>query len=457
MMDKPGIFGKYRFLIAAFIIFVLSLFVKLSYFNSLQKVLMFPDSYEYLSAAEKIKSLNVEISRVPGYPVFLLATRVVFRFMKTETGIFIAQAIMSSVGAVLLLKAGFLLFKSRIASVSVCLIYIFHSAVFSWDFLILTESMSMFLIILLVLLFALYSYTRHRMYLLFLYMTCIVLMFTKPFYIFLPVLLSGVLIFQSMVAKDTKDIKRVLALSIIGPAVAYSIVAAYSYVNYRQNGYFGISNVSAINRLGKVLQYDMYSLGENEKIVSLIENEMKTNGGAKPVPAEFIKKHGLDDNNYSELREFLNSIIKKHPLLFVKKTVELTFTEIYKEKFFIDYNKYNSNSEWHQFLYDKIADVPWLNSFGFVFILLLAEISNIVFSIAKSCCFRVKKHEWPWIFVMLLCLYQLVLSIAGSHGEYHRLMAPVYALIFLIFMRLILQLCSFGKKVFCQIHYKEKN
>jgi len=392
---------------------------------------MFPDTYEYIYAANLIADFKIHISRVPVYPIFIQLAHKLLPWLEMEASAVILQIILAAVASILLFFTCRSILKSNIKALIVVLFYNISISVINWDTFVLTESTSLIFIICMLASISAYFIKKQPRYIIITFASCFLLVFTKPFYLLLPILISGILLVFNLI--NNKSGKAFTAV-VCSAVFIYIAVFGYCFLNQKQNDYFGISNVSVINRLGKVFQYDMYDLGSNEKIKTYIEKEYELSGGEDPVPVVFIAKYGLAVNNYEEISEFVDEVIKEHPFIYLRKTMSFVTDELYRYPFMTDYNLSwtNYSKGWPEKMYYYFNDMRILNNFSFVFLLIFIESIIILWRILRK-----TKIDWIWIFCVLMITYQLFMSVFGAHGEYPRLMAPVYILIFLVFFRLL--------------------
>jgi len=434
---------KNRMIIIAIILFLFGLCIRLLYYSALDQILIYPDSAEYLITADRIRRLELHSTRVPIYPLFIVISQNLLFFLDSVTAVIFVQAIISSAAAVLLFIAAYKIFGSKIKAILFFLFWSVSVCVINWDFLVLTESITIVYMILLIFFFIVYMQKKKEAYSIIIYAICFALLFTKPFYIALPPVIAAIIL---ILAKISGDWKRTAVITLISLTVMYLSVFAYSFANYKQTGYFGISNVSVINRFGKILQYGMYELEDNEKITAYIKQYMKDNEGELPIPVQFINDYDLNDNNYSEISEYVSKIIKEHPIVFLKETVKLVTKKLYKEEVFVDYNHvYNNDNyikEWPVHLFKYVNDIEFINTFRFLLIILFIDIFFIIYSIVKK-----KKLAYFWLMAFLLVAYQFSMSVAGAHDEYHRLMAPSYVFIFLIIFKYIFVIADYASRL----------
>ncbi len=422
--------NRVQFFFCCFFIFALSLTIRAFYFMGLKEIRLYPDSKEYVEAAYKLSYLAIDAARVPVYPGFIQVARHLLFWLPQELAVCIAQMTLSSVGMILLLYLSRMLFQSYIKALLVTIFSALSIFVMNWDFLILTESLTIFLIILLVLLWVQFIEKPIRKYSIGIYFVCLALLFTKPFYIVLPVaLFTGLLFFQ----RHSGQAKRDLVVHAVAIGAIFLLVLSHSLANYSQNGYGGISSVGGVNKMGKILQYNLQELSSDEKIKALVREEKGKKGTGEIEPVAFMQEHGLDKEYYKAAAEFSSEIIQRHPILYVRKTFEFMGSEKFlRSAIFADYNYNNYEVSWPENLKNFLNNRLRINSFKFLFILLFIECLHTLFCMMKR-----KKDGWNWAGIDVLILYQVFMSIGGSHGEYHRLIAPVYIFIFLIMFRTV--------------------
>lgn len=420
---------KFSFFLPASAIFIISLLIRTFYFITLKEFRVYPDSEEYLRAAYKLSSLMMDTARVPLYPAFIQLSRLVLPWTSATEAVYIFQMIVSSLGMVILFILCSMLFHSGIKAFFITVFCATNTAIINWDFLLLSESLSMVLLLFLVfiLLLLLQKPVLSRIVLSFVLCGC--LLFIRPFYALFPALLMiGFLFLFRLLYKQER---RFIWASLAGAAVVYLAVLLYSNVNYHQNGYLGISPVSTINKMGKVLQYDMQDLSSNEKIKEWVRQEKTAARDEAVDPVVFMRKYGLEENFYQEAAEFTGEIIKNHPLIYIRETLGfIAGEEFLNSPVFTDYNQNNYNRLWPSELFYALNGFAQFNKFKFFLFLLFLECIHTVAALAAG-----KKDGWMWLVIDSILLYQLFMSVIGAHGEYQRLMAPAYPFIFIIFYR----------------------
>ncbi|HBQ64809.1 MAG TPA: hypothetical protein DD727_07810 [Clostridiales bacterium] len=469
---------KIGFYAAGVILGLLALLFRRLYLGQLSSYLLYPDTAEYFDAAQNLALGRIDLMRMPLYPLFLL---VVSRLSGTGVGTdaFVAvtvdvQCVLSSVG-ILFLYHSLVMLLSRPLQYRPCSIAgrigafgsdsgdkdrpadpgtyslkaiagsflaaglaAIHPALVNWDFLILTESLTIFWMILLV--WSWLRYTRtfpekspysERMpprvgSLIQIFIFSAFLAFTKPFYLALPGLL--LLLLALFAFFNGRSARAHLLPAGICTLSVYLLMGTYCVVNGVQNNYYGLTGVSGINSFGKILQYRMEDLGEEGQILEQIRQET-ARSGEPPEPAEFAEKYGYDRENYQGIRDFAESIIRKNPLRYMKETLKLIFWTLLDQRALTDYNN-------RVFIVD-----PWVRGWmkmlgGSVFtyaVLYVLLAAWILLSAGMIAC----KQSGPRAilaraFLLILVLYQIAMTLAGAHGEYARLIAPVLVVVLIL-------------------------
>lgn len=416
-----------KFIILACILFFLSMGARMIYSASLKQILLYPDSMDYMRAAERLSKLKVDLARVPVYPMVIQFCKIVLGGWGKTAGVILFQMILSSFTVVLTFYIMGALFKSHVKAFTGSVYCAFSVALINWDFLILTESLTLFLLMLFLFSFILYVKHQGNRRILGLFAVSWLLILTKPFYLPLPLITFVVLLFYGVASRK---VKQILWFGLPVLMIIYISVGVYSYINYRQNGFWGVSNVSAVNSLGKVLQYRMHELGDNKLLIDLINREIGENNGETPDPAGFIAKYPVYMENTGVISDFANGIIQRNPVRFIRETVKLVIRESNQWGICADYHSNNYSKEWVNKYYHRVNNIPMVSTFTFIYILLGIEGLALLVSTIKY-----RRLEWVWILIVLIIGFQFAMSIAGSHGEYSRLVIPVYIYIQLLFFK----------------------
>jgi len=429
------------------LVFLVALAVRAIYFTALHSIAIYPDSVEYLSSAQKIESFKIDVSRVPIYPLFIQVASQILSGFSMERATVLLQMVTSSIGVVLVFLISRNLFKSTIKAFIVSIFCAVSVCLINWDFLVLTESLSIFLVLLLLLSFMMYMRKKSVVYMIMAFVISGLMMFIRPFYIAFPIMvLMAFLLYGFLESR----VRQVVVTGVLAIAVIYTCLIGYMYLNMTQNKYFGISDVSVINSLGKVLQYDMYDLGGNIKIKELIKKDIESNNGKLPYPKVFIYEHGFNTNNYSEISDFTKGIMLKHPYMYVSKTVEYMLKGISGSTVFTDYNTQNYKANWPKSLFNAVNNLPLVNNFFVIVALILFESAAIIYQAIKK-----RYYNWNWIFVILIIVYQFGMAIIGADGEFARLVAPTYILLFLIMFKYLYWLFDIIKDYFSKNAQKD--
>jgi len=148
----------------------------------------------------------------------------------------------------------------------------------------------------------------------------VLLLFTRPEWLLLPLLLVCYLLFLS---RDHLLFKPLMKRAIIVCSVLYALIGVYVASNAIVNHYVGLTTVENMNLVGKVIQYRMYNeatpeYASTQRIIARYAEHGQTSPykilGAEPE---------LAVNNAQPVSDFARSIILNHPVEFIAKTVPL--------------------------------------------------------------------------------------------------------------------------------------
>ena len=119
---------------------------------------------------------------------------------------------------------------------------------------IMTEGLSLSLLTTLVLCAVYFAKTLQVRMLWLLSICMLLLCFTRPEWLYFPILLYAYLFFLVIPRKDRR---RLLPPILVSVVAIYALLGSYIAVNALHNGFIGLSSVENMNLLGKILQYNM--------------------------------------------------------------------------------------------------------------------------------------------------------------------------------------------------------
>lgn len=435
-------------------VIIVGIVVRYLFFISIgQNIIMVSDSWTYLNCAKMLqKTFYLDVYRPPVYPAAILFCGTFLSWEKYYIGIIFIQVIMSILSTILVYKICMFICRSRLIGLLTSLIANISISTYGWDFMLMTENFSIFFVTLLTYLVLKYSRNHKPLYFCSIFIVLLLLIYTKPFFLFMPVLVMLLLILSAKL----NGFKINLTPIITGCMIIYLSVFFYSVLNYKLNGYFGLTSVSNVNCFGKILQYKMEPFGNNTEIKEDIKhaynNTSKDNlvGGQYLEPWGFLSKYGWGHNNYKDLGDFSYSIIKANPFLFIIKSLSITGHIIFKTCPFRDFIAVNALERSHSglefiFILKSLTNAIELLYASIIVFFIYTALIIIYYSIQSFFnynLFKLKRkgtinkdylysHMFGLLTISIIILYHYLVSSFFSYGDYSRLLAPSYYLMYL--------------------------
>ena len=271
---------------AVFLILLISLATNLLFFDPAKAPFMQPDSYGYVSMAKELSSFTLTDSatRTPTYPLYL-APFVAFNHLNWAI---YGQIFISGITNVLIFLIAFRITKNILLSLCCALLVAVDFYLIDFQSQILTESLSSFLITLSLWLHLKFSIEKTSKKLIFLLIiTDIALIFIRPVLVFLP----GIMLLADGLIKNIFSKQRNISQLLKQPTIILLLclqiftVLWWCNQNRLRHNFFGISRLSDIALLGKLIQYDM------------LKNDPTNN--TMPVSAQTIKSIAAKFRNTS--------------------------------------------------------------------------------------------------------------------------------------------------------------
>jgi 4-amino-4-deoxy-L-arabinose transferase-like glycosyltransferase len=275
-----------------------------------------PDSASYISLGTQLLhqpglGALFDAYRTPGYPVMLAAAGL-FQGRVDGDGIVYAQAALMVLTAFELYALTFGLTASRVAAMLVGFLFATNVRLVDWERLIMTESAAVFLVTTMLLTFWLWMRRRSTRWAALFGAASAVGMLTRPSLVYLPICLMALVLIG--------DRRRFAAVAVVC-ALTYLPIAGYAVVNERLHPHAGLSAVSNINLLGKVLEYGMQGEGDSSRFPAL------WTGISGLAPGDHDPYHILAADpaamgvDYADAAVFSQDIIWRHPVEYLGKSL----------------------------------------------------------------------------------------------------------------------------------------
>lgn len=437
------------------LIIILGLVIQLLYYISIhQKVIMLSDSWTYLNGAKMLqRGFYIDVYRPPVYLLLISLSGTLLTWQNYYIGVILIQVILLILDTIIIYKISNIITNKRYIGLITALIINLSMSVYGWNFMIMTESLSIFLVTLISFLAIKYFKNPKKVYFLSLISSLIAAIFLKPFFLFFPLLFAFIFLIKYFLLHDLKYKNQYKNL-VLGLLVIYSLVLIYSYLNFVHNGYFGLTSVSNVNCFGKVLQYRFENKGNNIKLINDIKKAYASTSSENLVnnyylePWNFIGKYGWRKNNYKEIGKFSSDIIKKTFLDYTLESLRLTLKLIIFYDPFKDFNaiKQLNNSAFSSKIVKSVYNFS--SKVGVLhYVLLLIPLIFIpyIFSLKID---LIRKY-FDILIIVLIVGYHYLVSAFFSYGDYCRLLAPCYVLIYFLIVNAIAVLVAFSCRLLC--------
>ncbi len=282
-------------------------------------VVRYPDTTAYIIAARELLSGNFapDVARTPGYPLFLAA---IFWVTRSETLIYVvgAQAALLVIGALEIYALSYMLSGRRWIGALIASLIGGNIYYANWSRPILSEALTTWLIISVMLCFAVYARRASHGTLALLALLVIYAVFTRPQLLYLPAILLVALGVRALRQRDSTGWRG--ALLRLWPAAAglmsvYALVLLYMVAFWMTYGAFTTTSVSNLSQLGMILRlhnvYNMPYTGADPQYDQL-RAQLLTVHGDNPVP--LINAHPAYEQHAGRFYgAFASEVLRAHP------------------------------------------------------------------------------------------------------------------------------------------------
>jgi hypothetical protein len=314
-----------KFFACALVVFCLTSLVVLIYYLNYPYVETNADTQSYLAVVTQLQDSGnpVNTFRLPVYPLLIL---IVYAFagQNNTMAVSIVQGILFILATLeIFLLVALLTRRGWLALLSGLLVGT-NLILLSYCKPIMTEGLSLWLFISFMLLIAAYLYTARLAFFWASICFLLLLLFTRPEWEILPILLCGYL----LVFSRKNAVRSLFPHLLAALLVIYMLIGSYILVNRLFGNFPGLTTVENMNIIGKVLQYHMQDeAGPEDRTLSLIFDKYTLRGQRDPY---YILGHEpeLERNNAQQAAIFARRIILSHPLEFLVKSIPYLFSSL---------------------------------------------------------------------------------------------------------------------------------
>lgn len=358
----------------------------------------FPDTESYLSFDSMLQG-----GRTPVYVLFLwLFSPLKHNMQLFGTMVVLVQSVLSFLCIPMLFEIVFLMTKRNILSFFIGVFYGCLPGILNFNYVLLTESLSISGFVLLVFLLIKFFQKKTAVLAFSVGLAALVLVLLRPSYLFLIVLLGGFWILWFFLGDG--DMRPKL-FGLLGTGLALAGVLLYCGQNYIRNGFFGLSSVVYTNQMCMLVQADALENERYPDISSFAQSAKEASGGDMWAVRDVVWESFPD-----KYREYVSDTMSVNFVKFLCDRVErtlaglqLSFPTCYAQAKF-----WGVNSALNEMLF------PW--SLMSVIMLVIIEFLYGTFQwvYRKSLC-------WPgW--GLALCTMGIVgTTVLGAQEEWQRL------------------------------------
>lgn len=410
-----------------FIALCLVVIIRIIYRSYFLQSTLYYDTKTYTDFGYNIFLGETDIFRTPGYPYFLkLIGLFVNNDSAVNTYVAVIQSFLSFLSVIILYFAGRKLFTNRYVLTFACFLYGIMPCVVNYDTCILTESLSLFCMVLLI--YFVFSFIAKPKT----YMAVIIGLYSfamimiKPAYIYFYAILG--VFFATRFILNREDRKKCFA-GILSLALSGIMLLGYCGLNYKNYGYFNISSVSVtVNKLFIVMDNNWTDNSDYPEITAHLSEKMNSIEYSNWIP-EIIEKLP-ETYSYKSIDEYVNSCIKKHKDEFLEynlKKVLNTSKSLVATQYSSLKSEYK-NTEVSGKL-DAFNHFTFPFTFGQCYLQVAAGLIYAVVVLVKK-----KRITWQVIGLCSIIFTHIFVSIYGAMMEWERLSVPIIpAVVLLVF------------------------
>ncbi|MGN0173517.1 MAG: glycosyltransferase family 39 protein [Acutalibacteraceae bacterium] len=409
-----------------FTVVVLAAIFRTWYSSHYNPYTIYYDTGTYTDYNYNILLGETDIFRTPGYPYFLKLIHLITGNFENDVWfhqqVSIVQSVMSLASIVILYCAGRKLFNNKYVLSAAALIYGIAPSAFSWDFCTLTESLSLFITV--VLIYLVFSYlAKPKMYkAIILGLYCFLMIMVRPTFIYLCAVLAVFFIARFIFC--AKERKKAVA-GLISVGVCISLIFGYCGLNLKNYDYFKISSVSnTVNNLFIVMINGWYINEDYPELSNHIDNSIRIyeDGNWISDIVEVVPEYF----SYKEIDEYVTSCIDKHKDEYINYTIDKALGLMNVSvgtQYIVSPDEDDGFSD--------VSNVIMSITFPFTFLSCLCLVclglifALIVLIVKKRIC-------WQVIGLCAMIFSHIFVSVYGSMAEFERLCAMIIPVVILL-------------------------
>lgn len=410
------------------IILVIVFCVRILIYSFYSDFSVYPDTSSYVNFEASILKGEVDAFRTPIYPYII---KLVSTFSNNQQvmyrNITILQEIVSIISVIVLYMTLKKELKNQNINYIVTILYACLPSIFTYNRVILTESLSISLFMIYFCLIIKYIKEPTNQKTILIGLFTVLLIMLRPSFIYLIIALAIMFLLIYICKKG--DVKQALLGGIV-LTVIVGIVLGYCYLNKKQNDIFAISNVTQINQLDTVIEMQIYSTGDEQDqgIINIIEQKLD---GDAQIWYRTTTDKIMEEYTPDQIDGYLKRCIKNNFSTYIRKTI--------KKVVMIALEPCNQTYLWAE----SINVIQPRIYFIIIYLYILFEVIYVLVKIIKN-----NKIPLEQFTMLIIILGQFATIILGAQAEYSRLFVqalPIVIISIALHIEEILELHSIIK------------
>lgn len=390
---------------------------------------LYPDSGSYQGVADQISNhqkLYLEV-RTPGYPFFLSIVEKLF----TPKGIVIIQSLFAALAAVVLLRLLVFVIHSAKWSAVWTIVFMTEYGVTSWQGIVLTESLSISLLI-----FWLYAQLVtikiipnrfQKFFPLVALGLDISLIMLRPAFVYLPVLwYLGLIFLKFLKIPQAFPIRKI----IISLTIVLLFILGYSGMIEARYGHFELTMVSRLNRLGNIIKLGLVNprVCQEKSCTPMQQRAVQLSATRETADPYLMLNQLLNEYPNNNMDQILDSTlaVMNPPTGNLELHALPRFGYIFFEPIWFDFQFHNNWFNPNGFLLRDLLYRIYTRAAELLMILRPLAVIWIVWVTWKN--FKIKQvslEAWVQYIFLFLVVYNAGVSVFGGYADYKRLMSSV--------------------------------
>lgn len=377
-----------------------------SFYN---EVAIYFDTTSYIHFEKNILKGEVDALRTPVYPNIIKFITLFGRSAEMYVNISILQEIVSLISVAVLYMTLRKEMKNQVLVNLATLLYGCLPSIFTYNRVILTESLSISLFVMYFCLIIKYLKAPSIKKAVAIGVFTLFLIMLRPSFLYLLVMLAIMFGLVFILKKENRKSAICGGIAVLGVIVS---IFGYSIANKKQNGYFSISSVTQINQLDNIINLRIFDTGDprDEGIIEIIGDWLDGYDG--PWYRKTTEKI-MTEYTVEEVDSYISRCIKNNFWQYIERTINKV----------IDL-QLEPCDEIYLAAKGGQAVIKPLICFGVIFIYV---IYNVIYILVKT--IQNKKLSLIQATLLITILGQLAIIMLGAQAEFSRLFIPVFPIV----------------------------